>query len=115
MVSAPPFAADDAQVWDDFDQRSDAWEAEHRPPLPALVEFIERLTARFPCVSELREDQLDSTVWADGPVADGLMHDTAILTLADSKTAAVIPVVRELARALGLAVYDPQSEHVWRP
>ena len=33
----------------------------------------------------------------------------------DPKVAAVLPVVRELAKALGLAVYDPQSETVWRP
>lgn len=115
MISAPPFAPADAEVWDDFDRRSDAWEADRQPPLPALVELVERLTARFPCVSTLREDQFDAAVWADGPVADGLMHDTAILTLADARAAAVLPVVREVAKALGLAIYDPQTEQVWRP
>ena len=115
MISAPPFPADDAAVWADFDTRSDAWEATRPAPLPALVELLERMTSRFPCVSTLREDQLDGAVWADGPVADGLMHDTAILTLADARAAAVLPVVREVAKALGLAIYDPQTEQVWRP
>lgn len=115
MLACPPLPPDDADVWEDFDRRSDAWEASRSAPQPVLVELLERLTARHPCVSQLRDDQLDQTVWADGPVADGLMHDTAILTLADHRAADVLPMVRDVAGTLGIAVYDPQTERVWRP
>lgn len=115
MISAAPIPADDAEVWGDFDARSEAFEQHGKPPLPALLEFLERLTARHPCISELREDQLESAVWADGPLRDGLMHDVAVLTVVPARVAAVLPLVRDTARALGLAVYDPQAEQVWRP
>lgn len=115
MLACPPLPVDDAEVWDDFDRRSDAWEAGPTPPQPALLELVDRLTSRHPCVSGLRGDQLDETVWADGPVADGLMHDTAILTLADHRAAEVLVLLREHAAALGIAVYDPQTERIWRP
>ena len=115
MISALPIPADDAEVWGDFDARSDAFEQHCKPPLPALSELIERLTTRFPCISELREDQLENAVWADGPLVDGVMHDVAVLTVVPSRVAAVVPVIREVAKALGLAVYDPQGEQVWRP
>ena len=115
MISSLPVPADDADVWGDFDARSEAFEQHGRPPLPALLALIERLTARFPCISQLREEQLESAVWADGPLADGVMHDVAVLTIVPSRVAAVLPLVREVANALGLAVYDPQDEQVWRP
>ena len=84
-------------------------------PWAALVELIERLGTRHPCISSLREDQLETSVWADGPLLDNLMHDVAILTIVPDKVQAVLPYVRDAALALGLAVYDPQSEQVWRP
>ncbi|MCX7071296.1 MAG: hypothetical protein NTW01_09930 [Gammaproteobacteria bacterium] len=115
MISAAPIPADDAEVWGDFDARSEAFEQHGKPPLPALLELLERLTARHPCISELREDQLESAVWADGPLRDGLMHDVAVLTVVPARVAVVLPLVRDTARALGLAVYDPQAEQVWRP
>lgn len=115
MISAGPFPAEDSAVWGDFDARSEAFEQHGKPPLPALLELLERLTARHPCISELREDQLENAVWADGPLRDGLMHDVAVLTLVSARVATVLPLVRDTARALGLAVYDPQSEQVWRP
>ncbi len=115
MISALPIPADDAEVWGDFDTRADAFEQHGKAPLAALSELIERLTTRFPCISELREDQLENAVWADGPLVDGLMHDVAVLTIVPSRVAAALPVIREVAKVLNLAVYDPQAEQVWRP
>ena len=43
------------------------------------------------------------------------MHDVAILTLAPSRAGEALPFVRDTALALGLAVYDPEHEKVWRP
>ena len=115
MISALPVPADDAEVWGDFDARSEAFEEHGKSPLPALLELIERLTTRHPCISSLREDQFESAVWADGPLVDGLMHDVAVLTIVPSRVATVVPLVRDVAKALNLAVYDPQAEQVWRP
>lgn len=115
MFSVLPVPADDSEVWDDFDRRSEAFEQHGQPPHPLLLELLERLTARHPCISSLREDQLEKSIWADGPLLDNLMHDVAILTLVPSRVNEVLPYVRDTALALGLAVYDPQSEQVWRP
>lgn len=115
MISALPIPDDDAEVWGDFDARADAFEQHGKAALPALQELIERLTTRYPCISQLREDQLENAVWADGPLRDGVMHDVAVLTIVPSRVAAVLPVIREIAKALNLAVYDPQGEQVWRP
>ncbi|WP_293395448.1 hypothetical protein [Nevskia sp.] len=115
MFSVLPVPADDAAVWDDFDRRSEAFEQSGLPPHPLLVELIERVTARHPCISDLREDQIERSVWADGPLLDNLMHDVAILTIVPSRVDDVLPMVRDAALALGLAVYDPETEAVWRP
>ena len=115
MFSVLPVPADDAAVWDDFDQRSEAFEQHGQPPHPLLLKLIDQITARHPCISSLREDQLETSVWADGPLLDNLMDDVAILTIVPGKVQAVLPYVRDAALALGLAVYDPQSEQVWRP
>lgn len=115
MVSVLPVPADDGEVWDDFDRRSEAFEQHGLPPHPLLQELIERLTNRHPCISSLREDQLERSIWADGPLLDNLMHDVAILTLVPARANEVLPFICDTALALGLAVYDPEHEQVWRP
>jgi len=115
MVSLLPVPADDAEVWGDFDARSEAFEQHGQPPHPLLLKLVDQLTTRRPCISTLREDQLENSIWADGPLLDNLMHDVAILTVVPAKVATAVPFIRDTALALGLAVYDPQSEQVWRP
>lgn len=115
MISVLPVPTDDALVWDDFDRRSEAFEQHCQAPHPQLLALLDRLTSRHPCISTLRDDQLERSIWADGPLVDNLMHDVAILTLAPSRASEALPFVRDTALALGLAVYDPEHEKVWRP
>ncbi len=117
MIVKPPVVADEKAAWD--------WvqELAERDPggtggadVPAVYhQLIDRLTARYPCPCDLPDDEVDDSVWSDGPVRNNAGAELVHLGLSWPSVEAVTPFVVETALALGLTVFDPQTAQIHRP
>jgi hypothetical protein len=77
-----------------------------------VVAFHRELTARFPSLSSLPLDELESSPWSADPAVLG---DAALLTIGYSAAGTVAPFARELAERHELVLYDPQARTVYSP
>lgn len=109
-VVVPPVPSKDAEAWDSVKELADLKGA--RPQV--LQALHDRLVARFPCISTLRDDQVDDGVWADGPLIDDFGHRTAVLGVS-TRLNEVLPFVVKTATDLDLVVFDPQEGKIHRP
>jgi hypothetical protein len=98
-----------------------AWEAVHslieQPgPVPAIFQQLhDQLTARYPCMCSVPDDQIDDTVWSDGPLINNFLHRAAVLGISYSRVDEVLPFLIETANSLGLIVFDWATERIYRP
>jgi hypothetical protein len=109
-VVAPPIPAGDAQAWDVLDGLID-----DEGPAPAVFRTLhDQLTARYPCLSSLPDDQIDDGVWSDGPLWNNFSRQAAVLGISYSRVEEVLPYVIEIATALGLSVFDWPANQIHR-
>jgi hypothetical protein len=110
-VVVPPVPADDAKAWAALEGL-----IEQPGPRPAVLqELYDRLTARYPCMCAVPEDEIDDTVWSDGPIINNFLHRGAVLGMSYSRVEEVLPFLVETANALRLVVFDWATETVYRP
>ena len=84
-------------------------------PRPAVLqELHERLTSRYPCMCDVPEDQIDDTVWSDGPLINNFGCRAAVLGISYSRVDEVLPYLIKTATALGLVVFDWAAERIYR-
>src|SRR5207302_10159272 len=83
-----------------------------RPPL--FQELHDRLTARYPCMCSVPDDEVDDTVWSDGPLINDFLHRAAVLGMSYSRVEEVLPFLVETANGLGLVVFDWATARVYR-
>ena len=101
-VVIPPVSADDAAAWAAVDGL-----IEQAGPRPAVFqELHDRLTARYPCMCSVPDEEIDDTVWSDGPLIDNFGHRAAVLGMSYSRVEEVLPFLVETANSLGLVVFD---------
>jgi hypothetical protein len=109
-VIIPPVADDDAEAWAAL-----VGQIEEQGLRPAVFqELHDRLTARYPCMCAVPDDQVDDTVWSDGPLINNFGHRAAVLGMSYSRVEEVLPFLVETANALGLVVFDWTTESVYR-
>jgi hypothetical protein len=109
-IVIPPVPADDAQAW----QAVDAL-IEQQGPRPAVFqELHDRLTARFPCMCAVPEDEIDDTVWSDGPLINNFSHRAAVLGISYPRVDEVLPFLIATANGLSLVVFDWATETIYR-
>ena len=109
-VVIPPVPAADAEAWAVVDRLID-----EQGPRPAVFqELHDRLTARYPCMCAVPDDEIDDTVWSDGPLINNFGHRAAVLGMSYSRVEEVLPFLVETAAALGLVVFDWATERVYR-
>lgn len=101
-ICLPPVPDADAEAW----ARLDALIDEQGPVPPVFHELITRLTARYPCICDLPDDQVDDGVWSDGPLRNNAGHTTTVLGIVYSRVEDVLPFLTETANSLGLVVFD---------
>ena len=77
-----------------------------------VVAFHRELTARYPSLSSLPWDELESSPWSGDPAVVG---DAVLLTIGYSAAGTVAPFARELAERHELVLYDPQARTVYSP
>jgi hypothetical protein len=60
------------------------------------------------------DDEVDDTVWSDGPLINNFGHRAAVLGMSYSRVEEVLPFLVESANALGLSVFDWATKTVHR-
>lgn len=84
------------------------------PPQPAFRLLARQLTSRYPCITELDDDD-PAAVWTDGPL-DGVTDKATLgLGIVTEHLDEVLPFVIETATSMGLVVFDGQHGRVSLP
>ena len=110
-ITLPSIQAVDVSAWAGLDALIDA-----EGPVPSVfTELLARLTARYPCICDLRDEQVDDGVWSDGPLRNNLGHRASVLGMVYSRVDEVLPFLIEQANSLGLVVFDWATETIHRP
>lgn len=78
-------------------------------------DFHDQVTRIFPCLCSLSDDEVDDSVWSDGPLINNFMVKAPVIGFVYSRVNEVLPVVIELALKMGLSVLDWQSKKVYNP
>ncbi|MGC7098305.1 hypothetical protein ACPZ19_26845, partial [Amycolatopsis lurida] len=84
---------------------------ETAPTPPRVAAFYRELTARYPGLDSLPDDD-DSSPWS---VRLAVTSDAVVMSMVWSRADEVGPQVRNLADRHGLVVFDPQNESVHHP
>lgn len=79
---------------------------------PRVLRFVDELTARYPQIDDVPEDEVDECPWT---IAFDQSEGHVILCIASSRAAEMKPIVQELAAKHGLVCYDPQVDEVYNP
>jgi len=110
-IVLPPVPTDDENAWGLLDSL-----IEEQGPRPEVFQTLhDQLTAHYPCLSSLSDDDVDDGVWSDGPLINNFGHRAAVLGLAFSHVEEVMPFLITTAIDLGLIVFDMQANAVHRP
>jgi hypothetical protein len=108
-----PVPEDDAAAWKAMHEVA---EARPQGEVPQVFhQLIDRLTARYPCICDLPDDQVDDGAWSDGPLRNNATHAITVLGIASPRVEEVQPFVVQTANELGLVVFDEQEGKIYRP
>jgi hypothetical protein len=110
-ICIEPISSSDKEAWQQLDALIDA-EGE----TPAVFKKLhDRLTAKYPCICTLSDDEVDDGVWSDGPLWNNFGHRAAVLGMIYPRVEEVLPFLVETANALGLVVFDWGGPSIYRP
>jgi len=109
-IVIPPVPADDCEAWKILDSLVE----EQGPIPPVFRQLHDRLTAKYPCTCSVPEDEVDDTVWSDGPLINDFLHRAAVLGIAYSRVDEVLPFLVETANDFGLVVFDWATASIYR-
>jgi hypothetical protein len=109
-IVIPPISGNDVEAWGALDGLI----AQEGPTPPVFQELHDRLTARYPCMCSVPDDQIDDTVWSDGPLINNFAHRAAVLGISYSRVDEVLPFLIATATDLGLVVFDWDTGSIHR-
>jgi hypothetical protein len=110
-ICTPPVPEDDSSAWQLLDNLIEA-----QGPVPTVFkELHDQLTAKYPCICTLSDDNVDDGVWSDGPLWNDFGHRAAVLGIVFSRVNEVLPFLIGSAKALGLTVFDWGGPTIYRP
>lgn len=110
-VVIPPIPSNDKDAWQELDALIDA---KGEPP-EVFKELHDRLTAKYPCICSLSDDEVDDGVWSDGPLWNDFGHRAAVLGMVYSRVEEVLPFLVRTANEFGLVVFDWGGPSIYRP
>ena len=110
-ICTPPIPVNDTTAWEGLDA---VIETKGDVP-PVFRELYEQLTAVYPCICELQDDEVDNGVWSDGPLWNNFGHRAAVIGMVYSRVEEALPFVVSKATALGLTVFDWSGPSIYRP
>lgn len=76
---------------------------------PLMLRFYQEISHIYPCLCELSDDEIDDSVWCDGPLMNNFMTKVPVIGFVYSKVDEALPVVIRLANNLGISVLDWQQ------
>ena len=80
---------------------------ENSRPSESVVRFYEELTARYPSLDQLSEEEAEDSPWSDSiDISDGAV----LMVIRWSRAGDMVTYVKALAAKHGLICYDPQEE-----
>ena len=110
----------DVAVWEGEQPSSDAAAASEfqrlyedsqnaEPASSTLRGFVDALLARHRDLTELDDDEVDDSPWADGPLIGNASGGFIYFSMVSSAADETLPFVVETAKASGLVAFDPQT------
>jgi len=110
-ICLPPVSSDDEAAWGELQSIIDA-----NGSVPAeFRELHDRLTARYPCICDLPDDEVDNGVWSDGPLINDFGHRAAVVGMVYPRVDDVLPFLVKTANGLGMVVFDWATKTIYRP
>jgi hypothetical protein len=79
---------------------------------PSVLSYIGELTAKYPDLDDLPDDEVDDSPWADSPLQGNVMGPFFYFALVPSKADETVPFIAETARRHELVCFDPQQERL---
>lgn len=113
MVWAGPVPADDraaAQVA--AARMTESGSREPRPPSPEIRRYVDALLSRWADLTDLADDDVDDSPWADGPLIANADGDQIHFALVWSRAEEAAEFAARTAAEHGLVCFDPQSERL---
>lgn len=80
---------------------------------PSMLHFYQEISYLYPCLCELPDDEIDDSVWCDGPLINNFMTKIPVIGFVYSKVDEALPVVIELANKMGISILDWQQGTVF--
>ncbi len=109
-LATSPVPENDADAWKAIDELI---ELEGEAPT-VFRKAHDLLTAKFPCLCDLSDDDVDDGVWSDGPLWNNFGSRAAVLGISFSRVEEVLPHIQHVAVELGLVLFDWQTEQIHR-
>jgi hypothetical protein len=106
-VGAKP--SDDAAALKEYEELWEKYEDTEESAHPEILAFIDDLTKRYPDLTELDDDHVDDSPWADGPLTGNVMGPFFYFAMTYSGAEEAVPFVAETAARHGLVCFDPQT------
>lgn len=104
--------ADDAEAAHTFERLADASMTASAPASAALAAYVRTLTDRYPDLTDVADDKVDESPWADGPLIGNVIGDFFMFAVVADAAEEVLPFIAETARQHGLVAFDPQAERI---
>jgi hypothetical protein len=98
---------DDKQALQTYEALWERYESTDEPPNQRILGYIGSLTARYPDLTVLSDDD---SPWADGPLTGNVMGPFFYFSMVYSKVEEALPFIAETARHHGLVCFDPQTQ-----
>ncbi len=81
----------------------------------AYLEFYNELIKCYPCLCSLDDEEIDNSVWSDGPLIINFTVKAPVIGFVYSMVDEALPVVINLALKSGLSILDWQAEKAYNP
>lgn len=107
-------AAEDRTTFQQFDKVTETAEFGELPHATFVAVHAD-LIRRFPCMSEMPDDEIDDCIWSDGPLINNFGQRQGSLNFRFSAVETVLPFVLAIAHKYGITVLDWQTETIHRP
>lgn len=104
--------ADDEQALHEYEVLWERYEDAGEPPSQRILDYIASLTARYPDLTDLPDEDVDDSPWADGPLTGNVMGPFFYFALVYSMVDEVLPFIAATARRHGLVCFDPQRRRL---
>ncbi len=105
----------DKRAWKWIFSKMDSFEVDQRGPHRVFKRFHRALTARYPCICSLSDEEVDNGVWADGPLINNFGWDFGVVALSFPAVSMALPFVVRTAARYGIFTFDEQINLISRP